>query len=207
MHVIVPTNWTWSQGLTRSAGKFRLHPQQGWPGLPSRGTKLIRRFVVGLACRAASCASPFGWRWDYGDCGDIRTILGLNRSDHAPADAHARPDMLVKRMGTFAQRPTAGLTESKSRSCRRRAKRQSTNLSIGCNPAVRREKSLGSCRAEGLRGPSDAKRFCHRQTQVLDLPVSRMIAFVPSPSALISTICWRHTCFCGALRLGPLVIE
>ncbi len=48
--------------------------------------------------------------------------------------------------------------------------------------------------------PSAAKRSCQRQTQVLDLPVARMIAFVPRPSALRSTICARHTCFCGALR-------
>jgi hypothetical protein len=48
--------------------------------------------------------------------------------------------------------------------------------------------------------PSAAKRSCQRQTQVLDLPVSRMIAFAPSPSTLSSTICARQTCFCGALR-------
>jgi hypothetical protein len=49
--------------------------------------------------------------------------------------------------------------------------------------------------------PSAANRSCQRQTQVLDLPVSRMIAFVPTPSALNSTIRARQTCFCGALRL------
>ncbi len=37
--------------------------------------------------------------------------------------------------------------------------------------------------------PSATKRSCQRQTQVLDLPVSRMISFVPTPSALSSTIC------------------
>jgi hypothetical protein len=37
--------------------------------------------------------------------------------------------------------------------------------------------------------------LCQRQTQVLDLPVSRMIAFVPTPSALNNTICARRTCF------------
>ena len=36
--------------------------------------------------------------------------------------------------------------------------------------------------------PSAAKRPCQRQTQVLDLPVSRMIAFVPMSSALSGTI-------------------
>jgi hypothetical protein len=35
---------------------------------------------------------------------------------------------------------------------------------------------------------------------VLDLPVCRMIALVPTPSALSSTIAARQTCFCGALR-------
>ena len=48
--------------------------------------------------------------------------------------------------------------------------------------------------------PSAANRSCQRQTQVLDLPVSRMIAFVPTPSALSNTIRARQTCFCGALR-------
>ena len=43
--------------------------------------------------------------------------------------------------------------------------------------------------------PSTAKRSCQRQTHVLDLPVSRMIALVPTPAALSSTICARHTCF------------
>ena len=43
--------------------------------------------------------------------------------------------------------------------------------------------------------PSAAKRSCQRQTQVLDLPVSRTIAFVPTPSALSNTICARQTCF------------
>src|SRR5271167_1230696 len=48
--------------------------------------------------------------------------------------------------------------------------------------------------------PSAAKRSCQRQTQVLDLPVSCTIAFVPAPSALSNTIQARQTCFCGALR-------
>ena len=43
--------------------------------------------------------------------------------------------------------------------------------------------------------PSAANRSCQRQTQVFDLPVSRMIAFVPTPSALSNTICARQTCF------------
>ena len=44
------------------------------------------------------------------------------------------------------------------------------------------------------------KRSCQRQTQVFDLPVRRMISFVPTPSALKRTISARQTCFCGALR-------
>ena len=41
--------------------------------------------------------------------------------------------------------------------------------------------------------PSEAKRSCQRQTQVLDLAVSRMIALVPKPSTVRSTICARQT--------------
>ena len=48
--------------------------------------------------------------------------------------------------------------------------------------------------------PSSAKRSCQRQTQVLDLPVRRMISTVPTPSALSRMISARQTCFCGALR-------
>ena len=43
-------------------------------------------------------------------------------------------------------------------------------------------------------------RSCQRQTQVLDLPVRRMISFVPTPSAVNRTISARQTCFCAALR-------
>ena len=48
--------------------------------------------------------------------------------------------------------------------------------------------------------PSSMKRSCHRQTQVFDLAVRRMISFVPSPSAVSKTISARQTCFCEALR-------
>ena len=48
--------------------------------------------------------------------------------------------------------------------------------------------------------PSSTNRSCQRQTQVFDLPVRRMIATVPTPSALESTIAARQTCFCEALR-------
>ena len=53
------------------------------------------------------------------------------------------------------------------------------------------------------RSPSTASAAncsCQRQTQVLGLPVSRMIAFMPAPSALSKTICARQTCFRGAFR-------
>jgi hypothetical protein len=48
--------------------------------------------------------------------------------------------------------------------------------------------------------PSSMKRSCQRQTQVLDLPVRRMIAAVPNLSAVSRTISARHTCFWAALR-------
>ena len=47
--------------------------------------------------------------------------------------------------------------------------------------------------------PSCMKRSCQRHTQVLDLPVSAMMAEVPSPSPLKRTIRARQTCFCGLL--------
>ena len=49
--------------------------------------------------------------------------------------------------------------------------------------------------------PSSAKRSRQRQTQVLDLFVSRMIALVPISFAVSKTIRARQTCFFGAFRL------
>jgi hypothetical protein len=48
--------------------------------------------------------------------------------------------------------------------------------------------------------PSSIKRSCQRQTQVFDLAVRRIIAFVPTPPAVNSTISARQTCFCAVLR-------
>jgi hypothetical protein len=48
--------------------------------------------------------------------------------------------------------------------------------------------------------PSCIKRSCQRHTTVLPLPTVRMIAMVPAPSLLNSTIRARQTCFCGLLR-------
>ena len=48
--------------------------------------------------------------------------------------------------------------------------------------------------------PSCAKRSCQRQTAVLDTPTSRMIAWVPRPSTLSSTMRARQTSFCGVFR-------
>ena len=46
------------------------------------------------------------------------------------------------------------------------------------------------------------KRSCQRQITVLLLPVRCMIAAVPRPSPVSSTIFGRQTCFCGLLRLA-----
>lgn len=43
-------------------------------------------------------------------------------------------------------------------------------------------------------------RACQRQTAVVDVPVAAMMAFVPTPSALSSTIRARQTCFCNVYR-------
>jgi hypothetical protein len=55
-------------------------------------------------------------------------------------------------------------------------------------------------RAADTGGLPSRKRSCQRQTRVLDLAVCRMISFVPTPSAVNSTISARQTCFCGVLR-------
>ena len=44
------------------------------------------------------------------------------------------------------------------------------------------------------------KRSCQRQTTVLPLPTARVIAVVPTPSAVRTMIRARQTCFCGLLR-------
>ena len=43
--------------------------------------------------------------------------------------------------------------------------------------------------------PACMKLSCQRQTQVLEVPVWRMISAVPMPSALNSTMAARQTCF------------
>ena len=48
--------------------------------------------------------------------------------------------------------------------------------------------------------PAALKRSCQRQTLAFDLPVWRMIAAVPTPSADNKMIIDRQTCFCAALR-------
>jgi len=48
--------------------------------------------------------------------------------------------------------------------------------------------------------PSCMNRSWQGRTQVLDLPVRRMISWVPTPSALNSTMAARQACFCAALR-------
>jgi transposase len=48
--------------------------------------------------------------------------------------------------------------------------------------------------------PSSMNRCCQRQTQVLEVPVRRMISLVPTSSALRSKMAARQACFCEALR-------
>jgi hypothetical protein len=50
-------------------------------------------------------------------------------------------------------------------------------------------------------------RSCQRQTVTLLLPLRRMIALVPTPSAVSSTICARQTCFCGLLRSATIATK
>jgi hypothetical protein len=48
------------------------------------------------------------------------------------------------------------------------------------------------------------KRACQRQTAVLLTPAVRIIAAVPSLSAVANTIRARQTCFCALLRLSTI---
>jgi hypothetical protein len=51
------------------------------------------------------------------------------------------------------------------------------------------------------------KRSCQRHTVTLLLPVRRMIAVVPTPSTVISTMRARHTCFCGLFRSAMIAAK
>ena len=53
--------------------------------------------------------------------------------------------------------------------------------------------------------PSARNRSCHRQTEVLLVPVRRGSSIVPQPSAVSSTICARQTRFCGLFRSVTIV--
>ena len=78
-----------------------------------------------------------------------------------------------------------------------------------------------SCTVAGSRGirdgrvlshsspstPCAMKRSCQRHTVTLLLPVCRMIVVVPTPSAVISTMRARHTCFCGLLRSATIAAK
>jgi hypothetical protein len=48
--------------------------------------------------------------------------------------------------------------------------------------------------------PSSMKRSCHRHTAGFDMPVRRMISFVPWPSAVASTILARQIALALLLR-------
>ena len=89
-------------------------------------------------------------------------------------------------------------------------------VSPGGSPSVRA--TTRSATSSGRRGvpggrvlsrsrpsrPSSMNRACQRQTAVLLTPAVRMIAAVPNPSAVPSTIRARHTCFCRLLRSSTI---
>ena len=53
--------------------------------------------------------------------------------------------------------------------------------------------------------PACMNLSCQRQTQVFDLPVAAMMAFVPKPSAVRTTIHARQTCFWGVLPSATMI--
>ncbi len=75
----------------------------------------------------------------------------------------------------------------------------STTRSItACGSGGMREGRVLSRRSPST--PSAMNRSCQRQTHGLDTPTRRMIAFVPSPSAVARMIFARQTHFCGLFR-------
>jgi hypothetical protein len=69
-----------------------------------------------------------------------------------------------------------------------------TTRSVTCAPSGGMRDGRVLSRSKPF-APATMKRSCQRQTQVLDLPVSRMMSWVPCPSADSSTIRARQTCF------------
>ncbi len=144
-----------------------------------------RRFKVG-----ASSAIRWKRRLDATGSAAPAPRAGKSRS---PLEAHApwlamliaaEPDLSLAELTQRVQAELGGPPGSRRRTQDRRTARSQTRLPASARPS----------------NPSSANRSCQRQTQVFDVPVRRMISFVPTPSAVKSTIWPRHTCFCGALR-------
>jgi len=60
------------------------------------------------------------------------------------------------------------------------------STTAACSSGMREGRVLSISRPAA---PASMKRRCQRQTQVLEVPVTRMISLVPTPSADSSTIC------------------
>ena len=176
------------------------------------GATLLQRQSGRCAVKRLNLAL-FVDRQDDGGCGridiepdavaqfvDEARIVGQQTGASGAVADHGRPNALDEltltpaALAIKAPSPWGGLT-------RRVAKRQG-------DPARSVASALSGLIREGTRlvtkqgvEPVRRKRSCPaRQTQVLDLAVRRMISFVPTPSAVNSTISARQTCFCGALR-------
>ena len=127
-----------------------------------------------------------------------RELRVLGQLEGAPAvrtEAVRLPDRLDGRRGDAgdlrhgAQGPVGRLV-------RRRLVRQADDLGDAIL-SDRRDPGRARLVVEEAVDALVQKRSCQRQTQVLDLPVSAMMAFVPTPSPLRRTIRARQTCFCG----------
>jgi hypothetical protein len=95
----------------------------------------------------------------------------------APARSAARSSPRRRDADDFGYHHAAPVRRSERRFLLRHGDRSA----MSCPRGAIREGRLLSRKRPSM--PSCAKRFCRRKTQVFDLPVRRMISFVPTPAA------------------------
>ena len=125
------------------------------------------------------------------DVGSLAAKLGIARALEGaqpvrlqavrPPDALHRARRDADRLGHRPAGPVGRLV-------RRLGRRSAPPPALDGLRPQRRLAGLAGLVAQQTVDPSSAKRCCQRQTSVFDLPVRRMIATVPRPSAVSSTI-------------------
>ena len=130
--------------------------------------------------------------------GEVRIVGQLELPELMRPDAVAAPDAMHRTDADRAGRSTAAAVQCVVSPGGSVSVRATTRSTTAVSSGGMREGRVLSTSNPSV--PASMKRCCQRQTQVLDVPVTRMISLVPTPSADSSTICARQTCFCGLLR-------